>query len=107
MLERAYFETKRMGIERTLAMYIFQKKNTKKEYKYLRNKKMENDINFLVSSISHAAILIHLLQLLYIKYEWNLLVMTSVFQIEYKIFSEHNRGTLIIILLHDENDSDV
>ena len=57
-----------------------------------------------MSSISHAAISIHRLQFHISKYEWNLLAKTSIFQIEYKIFSEQNRGTRITILLHDEND---
>ena len=62
---------------------------------------------FLVSSISHAAISIHRVQFYISKYEWNLLLTTLIFQIEYKIFSEQNRGTRIIILLHDGNDSDL
>ena len=60
-----------------------------------------------MSSISQAVTLMHRLQFYISKYEWNLLSTTSIFQIVYQIFSEQNGGTRIIILLHDENDSDL
>ena len=93
-----------MGFNRILQCTFFKKHQD--IIQIFRKSKMTRH-KFLVSSISHAAISIHRLQFYISKYEWNLLLTTSMFQIGYKIFSEQTRGTRIIILLRDRNDSDL